>query len=869
MATTASSRATPPVSRRTSTVAASSTAPLSSSISRGATARSAASPRVSSSLNAPAARRASPKGSASPPRTANGEARESRESLSTSLKQETEKKEQLLVQLQNKDQTITNITTENDNLTSALNAAETRLTELYADQGRMEEEMAARIEVAEKLRTQVRDLEKEKRDIQRRYNEQVPLTLGKTATFEAERQAFYDNEQHLKSRIQSLTQTRKLPIQPIPPSPSQTEVDDEDTPEPASQSAKQDVNDPEQEPAEMTALKLELSTLSTSYNSLQSTLVLLQTQLIDLKRVNNELQEENESYNILLREKTLNGQFDVLRMGGGSVSSASGSETGEDDESEVKDGESFRSRNTGRSVLDPVDELAEEQEPQLDPGLDPEFQQTQEQTEVRDLESRDADELSRSTRRHRRRASSSSHSPSSRRGESLANLPITGPGLDLAAELGRAENKDILEGRVTLESERLESATKGRKSRKGSEAGQKVSTAAGLSAMETSTSPNDLETLRNEVKSLRDANKALSLYASKIIDRIISQEGFEHVLAVDYDKQPSPVTAGPIVASFNVSKSPNPPVVQPPKKGRPQSVIFSSFSASSSPASSSGPLSPGPERLTTFDSISSPTPASSPQQKSVDPPTASASTRASRRSLSFDWKSFSMFGDKKPEPNANLRPLTLRPGSSPVVTGARKLDTYEDEEDRRERERLHATMKLMGIEKPVTPASPMQKSYSSPANPNSATTSDASSSRTSLTGISVTPGTVIAPGTVVSPGTAIPPATASRFSFFRRSSSLTASAETSPHSSIHGSPNPSASNGPGLTQEALEQAEAESSLAALDAHERNLSAEMSKGASGGFTEIVRRSGDRRSRKSGESGSTVWSAGMSKGEDGDD
>ena len=34
------------------------------------------------------------------------------------------------------------------------------------------------------------------------------------------------------------------------------------------------------------------------------------------------------------------------------------------------------------------------------------------------------------------------------RGESLADLPVAGPGLDLAAELGRAENKDILEGRV-------------------------------------------------------------------------------------------------------------------------------------------------------------------------------------------------------------------------------------------------------------------------------------------------------------------------------------------------------------------------------------------------------------------------------------
>ncbi len=77
------------------------------------------------------------------------------------------------MQLQDKEQTITQLTTDNDNLTSSLHAAESRLAELYADQNRTEEEMAARIEVIEKLRTQVRDLEKEKRDIQRRYNEQV------------------------------------------------------------------------------------------------------------------------------------------------------------------------------------------------------------------------------------------------------------------------------------------------------------------------------------------------------------------------------------------------------------------------------------------------------------------------------------------------------------------------------------------------------------------------------------------------------------------------------------------------------------------------------------------------------------------------
>ena len=49
-------------------------------------------------------------------------------------------------------------------------------------------------------------------------------------------------------------------------------------------------NEDDQEPPETTALKLELSTLSTSHASLQSTLALLQTQLSELQRVNKELQ---------------------------------------------------------------------------------------------------------------------------------------------------------------------------------------------------------------------------------------------------------------------------------------------------------------------------------------------------------------------------------------------------------------------------------------------------------------------------------------------------------------------------------------------------------------------------------------------------
>jgi hypothetical protein len=81
----------------------------------------------------------------------------------------------LLVQLQNKDQIISNLTTENDDLTSALNAAEQSVNQLYAEQSRSEVELAQRIDISDKLRTQVRELEKEKRDIQRRYNEQASV----------------------------------------------------------------------------------------------------------------------------------------------------------------------------------------------------------------------------------------------------------------------------------------------------------------------------------------------------------------------------------------------------------------------------------------------------------------------------------------------------------------------------------------------------------------------------------------------------------------------------------------------------------------------------------------------------------------------
>lgn len=82
------------------------------------------------------------------------------------------------MQLQDKDQLITTYTTDNDKLKSSLASAETRLNEFYAEQSRWEMELTQRMDISEKLREQVRELEKEKRDVQRRYNEQVFVSLS-------------------------------------------------------------------------------------------------------------------------------------------------------------------------------------------------------------------------------------------------------------------------------------------------------------------------------------------------------------------------------------------------------------------------------------------------------------------------------------------------------------------------------------------------------------------------------------------------------------------------------------------------------------------------------------------------------------------
>lgn len=535
------------------------------------------------------------------------------------------------------------------------------------------------------------------------------------------------------------------------------------------------------------------------------------------QRVNNQLQEENESYMILLRERTLSGQFNVMRQVG-STSIVEEDETEGDDLS--IDQRSMHSST--RSILDRV----EEEDSELDPEV-AHIHAHESDHPSSNGEEEDPDAIERRQRRgvpHHRRGPSYT---GVRGGESLAGLPITGPGLDLAAELGRATSKDGLPD--FDENEKLAQRALGKRSKKG---------------FNELRSDVDYNQLKNEVKNLKDANKALSLYASKIIDRIISQEGFEHVLAVDFDKQPTPTanqSSFPLPSSSKnpMISGPEPPTVSTKSRARPQSMMFPTSSA---PGSFADPVRPKAERLTTFSSISPASPISLKPE---------SNKKSNRRSFSLDWSSFSIFNaDPKKSESPNLRPLTLKPGTL-AVTGpnstARKLETQEDEDDRKERERLHATMKLMGIELPVSsppqPPSPIPD-FISPTLPKS-------------------------PATATTPTAPIP----SRFSFFRSKTSNSVPTAADAGISTSRSLTDLDASG-GLTTAAVAQATAENSLAALDAHEVILSADMARGSGGGFTDVPRRgASDRRSKRSGRisgsgpesSGSTVFSAGNDEDE----
>ncbi|GAA5923766.1 hypothetical protein JCM3775_000499 [Rhodotorula graminis] len=611
-------------------------------------------------------------------------------------------------------------------LDKELEGARTRVDELLADQARMDEELGGRIEVLDKLRASVRTLEREKRDATKRYREQ-------SETFESERQAWYDQEQLYKSRLSNLATGGKRPSRASrKPAPAvndrldETDAEADEPPEtpradfvplsrsatsspsPSASSTRSDTastsatSESTSSPsAAELALRDQLDTLTTAHSSLSSTLHKLQVEMADLKRVYQDVQEQNESYEVLLGERTLSGEVRTTALFRQSFSWGESGLAGGDD-GDWHHGGGGGTAATGdvkyasafgfAGGLDPVGEegelpLSSDEELSSDGG---ELDDDDDEIERVLLESKGvgsphsgAVAAERAERRRSRHAA--------KRASVVAGA---GGGLDLAAELeAAAEQTEVDEGaaeRLRAKEERRDKRQEERRRKKAAASQQqRDGSLAGLTDVE----------LHNEVRQLRDANKALTLYVSKIVDRVCSQEGFEKVLAVDYRNTPKP--ADPLASPG----TPGPPL--PDKKPRPASIGFfrstapttTTPSATSTPARRTDPSTP----LSTTSFVTAP--SATPASPTVNGP---------RKSGGGVWDSVaSVFSLGRSTSSATGPPSSpaVAPsagGIKPLVLAdaqARKVefgDEFEDDEDRRERERIRAEMVHLGFDPPPT-----------------------------------------------------------------------------------------------------------------------------------------------------------------------
>ena len=166
---------------------------------------------------------------------------------------------------------------------------------------------------------------------------------------------------------------------------------------------------------------------------------------------------------------------------------------------------------------------------------------------------------------------------------------------------------------------------------------------------------------------MTDANKALVLYISKILDRIQAHEGFERVLAHDYEKK---------------GGGPNSPSRKLP-----------------APAQTTA-TTPSPGGLNSFFNVLTKS-STAPDRKTLNLASAATTTTASSNPSRASWLQFFTASKSPPAApttsTAGIKPLKLGTGNAGLSNGWQGLE--EDEEDVKERERLRAELKLHGIDR--------------------------------------------------------------------------------------------------------------------------------------------------------------------------
>ncbi|KAG0147151.1 hypothetical protein CROQUDRAFT_91778 [Cronartium quercuum f. sp. fusiforme G11] len=491
-------------------------------------------------------------------------------------------------------------------------AWKTRASELAEQIARVEADLARLTETDDQLGKLSKELERA-RSLAKDHELQL---IQQNEEFDAARTIWAEAENELKGRINALAAELAQASKPHSPPPVNPdgeheqkndgepgEIDFQRSPAFRAPATAPSPATTGRSTLELEAALAEARKEASEAEGLRRAIGVLRDQLADAERVNEQLMDDNESYQFLVGERTLMGGFDIkqlLRVDSETPASASGS-----------------------SLADVEEEEEEEEDEEMD-----DIERAVLESHGNGSRTTGAVEAEVSTTRHKSKSAASA----------------IGGGLDLAAELAQAEQSEELE---KTEERRKKKSSTGRSSTKDKDA---------------------------EIKFLTDANKALVLYISKILDRIQAHEGFEKVLATDYKKEPSPMSS--------------------PSKG-------AAAAASSSPATSTGIAS------TFLNALTNKSSSSTADRKPLNL-AGTSSTGSAQSAPRASWLQF-FTASKSPSANANIKPLKLGTTQAGFnggwqAVGAKEGD--EDEEDVRERERLRAELKLHGIDKTTSPTLP-------------------------------------------------------------------------------------------------------------------------------------------------------------------
>ncbi|CEH16083.1 hypothetical protein CBOM_05957 [Ceraceosorus bombacis] len=533
---------------------------------------------------------------------------------------------------------------ESSSLQGAVNAREERIDELLAGQDRTEEELDQLHAMVARLSKQVQEAEKLRNDAERRYTEQV-TTSDKEREFFADTENLLSqqkantasaNERLMSANAELLRENEVLQARivqsksnTLAPADLESEASPPSKPNPevTLAASKRALAD---EKATSSSLRQERDALQKSYNGLVDTLKTVQQELGDIREAYSALRKESLGYLDMLEEKTLSGalitESRVLNRAYGTMSISDGSIDSEDESEDTQGDTSVATTQISDNTNGDVEDVPPPRKPR---------------------------------RSVSKRSSALPDSPGAQRS---IHAPTT-----LENELAEVD-----EAADQRESKRRE--LKERRDREG--AGESMPTA--------------VPDLQREVKELRDANKALTLYVSRIIDRIVTRaQGFEDVLAIDDSSQARGTSSRlrgqrsrPLLAvspprSAGASSSPS-------QAQKAQAAADKAAEEAKKARRASGGLL-GFGRLASDPDVS---PIKQTVGVSSSRPTPPAKNR---RSASIDWKSWLPGAGTAPDPReAQLRSLTL----SPAMTSTSRVVSSETEEGR---EKLRAHFEMQGL----------------------------------------------------------------------------------------------------------------------------------------------------------------------------